>query len=354
MQVQSICSTNQNLRIKNKVSTNQNNTKLKNNFVFSTISSNTIKSNTPIKVSFKGKEITLQALQQREREINLEAIKTYYEAKGIYNIVAPEHLKEAKALYQLALYDTSKAKEDPKTHLEETIHNGEIVPHSLQKTDGLGRPLYLADFSQGKISQITEYDITGKVSNIINYDITSGNVNRYQKGIGNFDYLIEYKPSENGTQTIDEYREGCKKLSPDEKHYKTIIKFYDDTKLTYKKGVVEKDDMIEMATSSVFAFENDKTFKYQNRVEKFYHNSITRGEVINVKDRNITEWDTGYNDNSLGGKTQKARIVLNGNKIIEYDEGYEVTPTGRVRRGNYIHIKDGISNEILQALGFFN
>ena len=170
--------------------------KTNNNFQFSSISSNAIMTNTLTNISFKScKSINTPEARKKEMEIIVDAFNVYAGVMQVFRNTAPDCAKEAKELYEMASDDMQDVSNDSCLKLKQTIFNGEIVPHRLLRTDRIGQPIYSADFSKGKISQINAFDMAGNVSKVIKFNEETGDLLSYQRNFGNenteYDFLIE-------------------------------------------------------------------------------------------------------------------------------------------------------------------
>ena len=264
-----------------------------NSFDFSSVYSNAIRANSLVGISFKGKKLGTPEARQREMEIIVEAFNVYADVMQVFRDTAPNCAKEAKELYALASDDVKNASQDKCLILEQTIYNSEIVPHRLLRKDRLGQPIYLAEFSKGKVSQINEYDMSGNVSKVIKYNEETGDVISYQKNTSDkdteYDFLIEYN-SEYGVSELAKYSEECKKDNSGNNNYAKVIEFVNDETLLYKEDVVTTAQGEEIEAKRIFNFDNLSTFDYCSGFSKTKDEEKSQSEKIRIENNNMVSW----------------------------------------------------------------
>ena len=264
-----------------------------NSFDFSSVSSNAIRANSLASISFKGKKLGTTEARQREMKVIVEAFNVYTDVMQVFRNTAPDCAKESKELYKLASQDIKNASNDKCLTLEQTIYNGEIVPHKLHRNDRLGQPIYSAEFSKGKISQINEYDMSGNVSKVIKYNEETGDVLSYQKNTDDkdyaYDYLIEYN-SEYGISELAKYSEKPTQDSSGNYNYARVIEYVDEEILKYKEDVVSTPQGEEIKVKRMFDFENLSTFDYCSSISKSQSGEVQQSEKIRIKNNDMVFW----------------------------------------------------------------
>lgn len=265
-----------------------------NSFDFSSVSSNAIRANSLASISFKGKKLGTTEARQREMEMIVEAFNVYADVMQVFRNTAPDCAKEAKELYKLVSQDIKNASNDKCLTLEQTIYNGKIVPYKLLRRDRLGQPIYLAEFSKGKIYQINEYDMSGNVSKVIKYNEETGDVLSYQKNADEkeyaYDYLIEYN-SEYGISELAKYSEKQKKDANGNNQCAKVIAYVNDDTLEYKEDVVSTPQGEEIEAKRIFNFENLSTFDYCSSISKSKGGEVQQSEKIRIENSNMVLWE---------------------------------------------------------------
>ena len=212
----------------------------------------------------------------------------------VFRNTAPNCAKEAKELYEMAANDMQDVSNDKCLKLKQTIYNGEIVPHRLLRTDRLGQPIYSADFSKGKISQINAFDMVGNVSKVIKFDEETGDLLSYQKNSNDenteYDFLIEYD-SEFGISELSKYFGTPTTEATGNKKYAKVIEFKNSERLEYKEDVVVSPQMGEIEAKRIFDFENLSTFDYSSVRKVSQNDEIDQGEKIRIENNNMVSWE---------------------------------------------------------------
>lgn len=327
-----------------------------NNFEFSNLSLSALKTSLYSNISFKGSAITLSELNQKEIEVRLAGIQSYYNAQSILNVVAPQAQMAAEQMYSMVIESLKDYEDNSNVDVEYSIENGKIVPKEMTFYDAFKTPFYKAKFMNGKLSEFDSYNSDGKITEIVKYSVENGNVVSYKTGydetFGEFASSFEFSLAENGKNRLAKYTEDYKKLvDPDGGLYSKCIEF-DGDKVTCEEHVRVKGIARKIKVGKSFAFQDDKNFTFQNGFEVCANGSMHRGETLTIKDGNISRFDKGYSKFADGSEVQGAIIQFNEGKIVEYDEGYQISARGILTKGNCIKMQAGIPRTILQALGF--
>ena len=290
MKINNISATNLNYKI-----FKQNNPKKKrntnNSFQLLSVSSNAITANAIANISFKSsKNINTPEARKKEWELLVDSFNVYSDIMQVFKNLAPECAKEAKELYNLAKEDISTSPKDKRVTLEQTIWDGEIVPHKLLRKDSFGLPIYSASFEEGKISQIDEFDMSGNVSKIIKFNKETGDLISYQKNSDDqdkeYEFLIEYD-SEYGINELAKYSEAPIKDKNGNTTFSRVIEFINFETLKRSEDVVTTPLGEEIEARRIFNFENLNTFDYCSSLK----NGTEQGEKIRIENGNITKWE---------------------------------------------------------------
>ena len=265
--------------------------KTNNDFQFSSVSSNAIIANTLANISFKSsKNINTPEARKKEWELIVDSFNVYANVMQVFRNLAPECAKEAKELYKLASEDIANTNNDKRLSIEYTIHDGEIVPYKSQRNDSFGLPIYSANFEEGKISEINEFDMFGNVSKIVKFDKETGDLISYKKNSSDadkeYEFLIEYE-SEYGVSELSKYSETPTKDKKGNITFAKVIEFVDSERLKYRESVITTPMGKEIESKRIFNFENLTTFDYCSSII----NGIKQGEKIHIENSNMTSWE---------------------------------------------------------------
>ena len=258
-------------------------------FEFSSVSSSAIKSNALTSISFKSNKLGSPEAIKKESEIIVEAFNIYAGVMQVFRNTAPDCAKEAKELYEMASDDIQNVSNDKCLTLRQTIYNGEIVPHRLLRADGFGQPIYSADFSKGKISQINAFDMAGNVSKVIKFNQETGALLSYQRNFGDenteYNFLIEYDSE------FTKYFESPTTEANGNKKYAKVIEFKNAERLEYKEDVITTPEGEELQAKRIFDFGNLNTFDYCSYFKKSQGEEPEYGEKISVENNNMISWE---------------------------------------------------------------
>ena len=347
--------TQQNKKTKNSIATN--------NFAFSKESTNSIKNNVLTNITFGSrKKITKTDVLKEETRVRLQAIKAHSRLNNIYHIIAPQHLREAQELYELAKVDLANLT-SPDIKVAKVSKNKKVITSGFVRYDSLQRPLYGADIKDNKIEKIYKYNMNGEIDAIIGIKPEKDSIEYYQKGFNpdkSYDFKITYFTKEDGTIVPDIYCEGHQKDELGFSYYHRVMLFCDDESMTYREGVdkcCSMDDPNGQFEAIEFDFKDINNFSYTKGYQKGNGiKSAKSGEYIQIKDSCLVRWNKGLEVFPDGIEIQSPRIVLNKDgKVIEYDEGYKLdSKNNYLQRHNYIKAQNGLSDEILKVLGYFN
>ena len=223
-------------------------------------------------------------------EIIVDAFNVYAGVMQVFRNTAPDCAKEAKELYKMASDDMQDVSNDSCLKLKQTIYNGEIVPHRLLRTDRIGQPIYSANFSKGKISQINAFDMAGNVSKVIKFNEETGDLLSYQRNFGNenteYDFLIEYN-SEYGISELAKYIEAPTKDKNGNTTFAKVVEFVNFEILKCRENVVTTPQGNEIESKRIFDFESLNTFDYCSYVK----NGVEQGEKVRIENGNMTTWE---------------------------------------------------------------
>ena len=326
-----------------------------NNFEFSHLSSAALKTSLCSNISFKGSTITLSELNQKETEVRLAGIQSYYNAQSILNVVAPQAQMAADQMYSMVMEALKDCEDNSNVDVEYSIENGKIVPKEMTFYDAFKTPFYKAKFMNGKLSEFNSYKPDGKIAEIVKYSVENGNVVSYKNGydetFGEFASSFEFALDENGKNKLTKYTENYQKLvDPDGGLYSKNIE-YDGDKVIFEEHVRVMGMARKIKIGKSFKFQDDRNFTFQNGYEVCANGSVLRGETLTIKDGNITKFDKGYSKFADGSEVQEPIIILDAGKVVEYDEGYQMSARGILTKGNCIKMQGGIPFSMLQALG---
>lgn len=325
-----------------------------NNFEFSNISSNAIKSNSLANISFAAKKITQADVIKKEAQVRLQAIGAHSKLQNVYYVLAPQWLKEAQDLYSLAQNDLTDL-------IFGYDKNKEVTQTGFIRYDSFKRPLYKAEaeLANNTITKIYGYNIDGEIDKVIEINTNKNTIASYQKGYnedGSYDFKMDYFTKDDGTIVPDVYRACHKKDELDFSNYSKVMLF-DECQMTYREGVrrctYTSDPNGEIVDLEI-NFDDINNFSYKKGYKTTDGKKPTKsGECVFIEDSNLTYWDKGTEIYPDGIEIQSPKIEFKNGKVVEYDMGYKLDNFNNyLQRHNYIKDNNGISDEMLRLLGY--
>ena len=325
-----------------------------NDFEFSNISSRAIKSNSLANISFTAKKITQADVIKKEAQVRLQAIGAHSKLQNVYYVLAPQWLKEAQNLYSLAQNDLTDL-------IFGYDENKEVTQTGFIRYDSFKRPLYKAEaeLANNTIAKIYSYNIEGEIDKVIEINTNRNTIASYQKGYnedGSYDFKMDYFTKDDGTIVPDVYRACHKKDELDFSSYSKVMLF-NEHQMTYREGIKRctytSDPNGEIVDLEI-NFDDINNFSYRKGYKTTDGKKPTKGgEFVLIQDSNLTYWDKGLETYPDGVKIQSPKIEFKNGKVVEYDMGYKLDAFNNYfQRHNYIKDYNGISNEMLRALGY--
>ena len=325
-----------------------------NNFEFSNTSSVAIKSNSLANISFTAKSITQADVIKKEAQVRLQAIGAHSKLQNIYYVLSPQWLKEAQDLYSLAQNDLTDL-------IFGYDENKEVTQTGFIRYDSFKRPLYKAEaeLANNTITKIYGYNIDGEIDTVIEINTSKNTIASYQKGYnkdGSYKFKMDYFTYEDGTIVPDIYRAGHKLDEQNFSNYSKVMLF-NGCQMMYREGVKKctySTDPNGQIIDLEIDFDDINNFSYQKGYSATDGRKPTKsGERVFITDSSLTYWNKGLETYPDGIQVQSPRIKFKNGKMVEYDMGHKLYPSGNyLIKHNYIKDTNGISDEMLRVLGY--
>ena len=323
-----------------------------NNFEFSNISSNAIKSNSLANISFTSKKITQADVIKKEAQVRLKAIGAHSELQNVYYVLAPQWLKEAQDLHTLAQKELSDL-------ISGNSNNKEATQTGFIRYDSFNIPIYSAEVTDNAITKIYSYNIEGEIDKVIEINADKHTIASYQKGYsedGSYEFKMDYFTYEDGTIVPDVYRAGHKLDEQNFSNYSKVMLF-NGCQMMYREGVKKCTYSMDPNGQIIdleIDFDDINNFSYQKGYSATDGRKPTKsGEHVFITDSSLTYWNKGLETYPDGIQVQSPRIKFRNGKMVEYDMGHKLDPSGNyLIKHNYIKDTNGISDEMLRVLGY--